>query len=204
MTVILRTLSLLRSLQGASQTADEARGHVQQASDYRWLRHELRHGVLKRTDARLADGTPALAIALAYPATPQRLSGGNWPATTEARERCHVAGTHACRAAGAPAYRTLESLSRGVAEGAIAVLRDAARFQYLLDRDALGLAWCRPEGLPAALSARLVEPGTGTDTGWFLLTLRVPGTTPPPHLTGVWLDECLDRYRRILPRSAPQ
>ncbi len=199
MTVILRTLSLLRSLQGASQTADQARGTVQQASDYRWLRHELRHGVLTRSDARLADGTPAVAITLAYPATTSRMAGGSWPASPDARERCHVAGQHACRAAGAPAYRTLESLSRGLAEGGIAVLRDAARFQYLLDRDALGLSWCRPEGLPAALSARLIEPGA--DTGWLLLELRVPETTPPQRLSGAWLDTCLDRYRRILPRQ---
>ncbi|TDB00787.1 hypothetical protein [Halomonas marinisediminis] len=197
--MILRTLSLLRSLQGASQTASQARGTVQQASDYRWLRHELRHGTLTHSDARLADGTPGVAITLAYPATTGRMAGGSWPVSPAARERCHVAGQHACRAAGAPAYRTLESLSRGLAEGGIAVLRDAARFQYLLDRDALGLAWCRPESLPKDLSARLAEPGV--ETGWLLLELRVPETTPPQRLSGTWLDTCLDRYRRILPRQ---
>lgn len=198
--MILRTLSLLRSLQGASHTADEARGTIQQASDYRWLRGELRHGAISRHDARLSDGTPALVIALAYPATARRLAGGNWPDAPGARERCHVSGQHACRAAGAPAYRTLESLSRGLAEGGIAVLRDATRFQYLLDRDALGLTWCRAEGLPDSLSPRLVEPDAVT--GWFLLELRVPSTTQPKHLTGAWLDQCLDRYRRILPRQS--
>ncbi|MGE4535057.1 hypothetical protein [Halomonas sp.] len=197
--MILRTLSLLRSLQGARDTADEARGRVQQASDYRWLRDQLRHGAVVDEASRLADGTPALAIALAYPATAKRLAGGHWPEAPEARERCHVAGTHACRAAGAPAYRTLESLSRGVAEGAIAVLRDAARFQYLLERDALELAWRRPERLPAGLAAAL--PAASGASGWFLLTLRVPGTPPPPRLGGAWLDERLDRYRRILPRK---
>ncbi|MGM0914942.1 MAG: hypothetical protein ACQEXC_02425 [Pseudomonadota bacterium] len=196
--MILRTLSLLRSLQGASHTADEARASVQQASDYRWLRDQLRHGTVVDEAARLADGTPALAVALAYPATAKRLAGGSWPETPEARERCHVAGTHACRAAGAPAYRTLESLSRGVAEGAISILRDAARFQYLLERDALELAWRRPQRLPTGLAAALPE--SSGASGWFLLTLRVPGTTPPPRLNGAWLDERLDRYRRILPR----
>ncbi|WP_027961633.1 hypothetical protein [Halomonas halodenitrificans] len=197
--MILRTLSLLRSLQSASHTADEARDTIQQASDYAWLRQELRHGAITRDDTRLSDGTPARIIALAWPATARRLAGGNWPEAPEARERCHVSGQHACRAAGAPAYRTLESLSRGLAEGGIAVLRDASRFQYLIDNNALELTWCRPQGLPAGLTPRLVEPDSRV--GWFLLELRTPGTAPPSHLTGAWLDECLDRYRRILPRQ---
>lgn len=196
--MILRTLSLLRSLQSASHTADDARGTIQQASDYRWLREALGHGAVGRDEARLSDGTPARVINLAYPATTRRLAGGNWPEAPAARERCHVSGQHACRAAGAPAYRTLESLSRGLAEGGIAVLRDASRFQYLLDRDALALTWRRPQGLPTGLSPRLAEPGS--QAGWLLLELRVPGTAPPGHLTGAWLDERLDRYRRILPR----
>src|SRR5690554_6993277 len=52
-----------------------------------------------------------------------------WPEAPEEREGCFVEGDHACRAAGAPAYRTLDSLSRGVAEGAAGVLTDAARLR---------------------------------------------------------------------------
>ena len=199
--MILRTLSLLRSLQGASQSLEDAQATVQQACDYRWLRDEMPHGVVADGDTTLADGTPAATIALTYPATPARLAGGRWPEEPEAREGCFVAGDHACRAAGAPAYRTLESLSQGLVHGAAAVLTDAARLQYLVDRQALRLTWRRPEHLPEALARRL---GTATTaaSGHFLLTLKVPARRDEVALSGAWLDRTLDRYRRILPRPA--
>lgn len=199
--MILRTLSLLRSLKGASHTAQEARATVQQACDYRWLRGQLAGGVITDADTRLNDGTPAVAITLAYPATPERLAGGRWPEAPEEREGCFVEGDHACRAAGAPAYRTLESLSRGVAEGAAAVLTDAARLGYLIDRGALRLTWRRPEALHEPLRRRLPAPGRAGQ-GLFLLTLKVPARRDEVELDGTWLDRTLDRYRRILPRPA--
>jgi hypothetical protein len=197
--VILRTLSLLRSLQGASHSLKDAQATVQQACDYRWLRGELRHGVITDGATALADGTPAVAITLAYPATRARLAGGRWPEDPAERERCFVEGAHACRAAGAPAYRTLESLSQGVVHGAAAVLTDAARLQYLLDRRALRLTWRRPEHLPEALGRRLGD-GETSAAGAFLLTFRVPARREEVELDGAWLDHSLDRYRRILPR----
>ncbi|WP_302141801.1 hypothetical protein [Halomonas alkalicola] len=199
--MILRTLSLLRSLQGASHTAQEAQATVQQACDYRWLRGELNHGTITEPSTALADGTPGVTITLAYPATRARLAGGRWPEPPEERERCFVEGAHACRAAGAPAYRTLESLSRGLAEGAASVLTDAARLQYLLQQRALRLAWRRPEALPPALARRLGSGESAAD-GVFLLALSVPARREEVVLNGAWLDRTLDRYRRILPRPA--
>lgn len=199
--MILRTLSLLRSLQGASHTAQAAQATVQQACDYRWLRGELHHGALTEPPTALADGTPGVTITLAYPATRARLAGGRWPEPPEERERCFVEGAHACRAAGAPAYRTLESLSRGLAEGAASVLTDAARLQYLLQQRALRLAWRRPEALPPALTRRLGSDEPTAD-GVFLLALSVPARREEVLLNGAWLDRTLDRYRRILPRTA--
>ncbi len=198
--MILRTLSLLRSLQGASDTLQDARARVQLACDYRWLRGEMRHGLIAAEAVRLADGTPAQAVMLAYPATPARLAGGRWPDDAEARERCFVVGAHACRAAGAPAYRTLEGLSQGLVHGAVAVLRDASRLQYLLDREALRLTWRRPERLPEALARRLGE--GQAPPGCFLLEVRVPGGHEAASPDGAWLDRRLDRYRRILPPTA--
>ncbi len=198
--MILRTLSLLRSLQGASHSLKDAQATVQQACDYRWLRDELRHGVIADGDTTLADGTPAMAITLAYPATPARLAGGRWPTAPEEREGCFVEGDHACRAAGAPAYRTLESLSRGLAFGAASVLKDTARLQYLIDQRALRLTWRRPQHLPDALSRRLTT-GNASPPGVFLLSLKVPARREEVQLSGAWLDRALDRYRRILPRA---
>ncbi|MBE0488368.1 MAG: hypothetical protein IBX53_04765 [Halomonas sp.] len=198
--MILRTLSLLRSLQGASHTAQEAQATVQQACDYRWLHGELHHGAITEPATTLADGTPAVAITLAYPATRAHLAGGKWPEDPTERERCFVEGAHACRAAGAPLYRTLESLSRGLAYGAASVLTDSARLQYLIDHRALRLVWRRPEHLPAALARRLTA-GSATP-GVFLLEVRVPARRDEVALSGAWLDQALDRYRRILPRPA--
>lgn len=197
--MILRTLSLLRSLQGASHTAQTAQATVQQACDYRWLRGELHHGAITQPATALADGTPAVAIGLAYPATRARLAGGRWPGNLEERERCFVEGAHACRAAGAPAYRTLESLSRGLAFGVVSVLTDSARLQYLVDQRALRLTWRRPEALPDGLARRLTA-GNTTAPGVLLLALTVPARREGVELSGAWLDHTLDRYRRILPR----
>ncbi|WP_373181692.1 hypothetical protein [Halomonas campaniensis] len=201
--MILRTLSLLRSLQGAHHSLKDAQATVQQACDYRWLREALCGGVITRTDACLADGTPAVTVTLSFVATPARLAGGKWPEDPAERERCFVAGIHACRAAGAPRYRTLESLSQGLVHGAAAVLTDTARFQYLLDQQALRLTWRRPGGLPEALAHRLPAPGTETAdrNGIFLLEVGVPSPPVEGAPSGAWLDRMLDRYRRILPRS---
>lgn len=199
--MILRTLSLLRSLQGASHTAKDAQATIQHASDYRWLRGELQHGVITDPATALADGTPAVAITLAYPATRARLAGGRWPEAPQERERCFVEGAHACRAAGAPRYPTLESLSRGVARGAVEVLTDAARFQYLLDQQALRLTWRRSQHLPEELTHGLLsEPAR--ETGVLLLEIHVPARPAEVKPSGAWLDQNLDRYRRILPRPA--
>ncbi|MGJ7457254.1 hypothetical protein [Halomonas sp. RA08-2] len=199
--MILRTLALLRYLQGASHTAQEAQATVQQACDYRWLRGELHHGVITDPTTALADDTPAVAITLAYPATRARLAGGRWPENLGERERCFVEGAHACRAAGAPPYRPLESLSRGLAYGAASVLTDSARMQYLIDQRALRLVWRRPGHLPEALARRLTA-GSAATPGVFLLEVRVPARRDEMALRGVWLDQALDRYRRILPRPA--
>ncbi|MBB3330344.1 hypothetical protein BDK63_001201 [Halomonas campaniensis] len=199
---MFRTLTLLRSLQGAHHSLKDAQATVQQACDYRWLREALRGGVITRTDAALADGTPAVVVTLSFVATPARLAGGKWPEDPAERERCFVVGTHACRAAGAPRYRTLESLSQGLVHGAAAVLTDTARFQYLLDQQALRLTWRRPGGLPEALAHRLLGTETAGHHGCFLLEVRVPSPPVEGAPSGAWLDRMLDRYRRILPRSA--
>ncbi|GHE20057.1 hypothetical protein [Halomonas urumqiensis] len=203
--MILRTLSLLRSLQGANDTFQDVQGRVQRACDYRWLRGELASGCVTAWHSVLADGTPALGITLPFAATRQRLRGGNWPTDAAARERCFVTGADACRAAGAPGFRTLESLSQGVVHGGINVMRDAARFAYLQEHQALRLTWRSTPSLPAELTRRL--PGApGDGDGWLLLEVRVPAPsraqTQSDHLDGEWLDARLDHYRRILPPSA--
>jgi len=203
--MLLRTLSLLRSLQGAHHTVSDAQARIQQACDYRWLRRQLGHGLIAARQATLADATPAVAVVLPYIATPSRRRGGNWPADLEARERCYVEGTHACRAAGAPAYRTLESLSQGVVQGGMAILKDAARFQYLLDQQALRLTWRRPGNLSPDLARQLDRQLASAETerhGLFLLTVKVPAPLPAGAPSGTWLDAALDRYRRILPSPA--
>ncbi|MFY0991520.1 hypothetical protein [Halomonas sp. C05BenzN] len=202
---MLRTLSMLRSLMSAHHTLDDARSTIQLACDYRWLKDELPHGVITATAAVLDDGTPALTITLAYPATPRRRRGGRWPEDPVERERCYVEGLGACRAAGAPAYRTLESLSQGLVHGAASVLTDAARLQYLLDRQALRLTWRRADRLEPPLARclgnRLARDKAGSE-GVFLLELQVPGRAEEASLDGAWLDRMLDRYRRILPTPA--
>ncbi|QFU00926.1 hypothetical protein FIU83_04660 [Halomonas sp. THAF5a] len=203
--MLLRTLSLLRSLQGAHHTTQDARARIQQACDYRWLASQLPHGVIVPRATRLDDGTPAVPVMVPFVATPERRRGGRWPADPEARERCYVEGGHACRAAGAPGYRTLESLSQGLVQGGMAVLKDAARFQYLEEREALRLTWRRLASLPAdlagGLGGRLATPDSERH-GLFLLELRLPAAPSDIRLEGDWLDRCLDRYRRILPAPA--
>lgn len=203
--MILRTLSLLRSLQGAHHTVTDAQARIQQACDYRWLRRQLSHGVVAARQATLADGTPAISVVLPFVATPSRRRGGHWPQDPDERERCFVEGAHACRAAGAPGYRKLESLSQGLAHGGMAILKDAARFQYLLDQRALRLTWRRPDSLSPDLARQLGQRLTDGDAachGLFLLTLKVPAPALEGAPTGAWLDGCLDRYRRILPTPA--
>mgnify|MGYP000388473299 CR=1 FL=1 len=203
--MILRTLSLLRSLQGAHQTASDAQARIQQACDYRWLRRQLGHGIIDTRQTSMADGTPAVSVVVPFVATPARRRGGRWPQDLDERERCFVEGAHACRAAGAPAYRKLESLSQGLAEGGWAVLKDATRFQYLLDQQALRLTWRRPGSLAPDLARQLGRRLPDADAerhGLFLLTLKVPASRPQSAPSGAWLDSCLDRYRRILPTPA--
>ncbi|TDO06885.1 MULTISPECIES: hypothetical protein [Halomonas] len=203
--MILRTLSLLRSLQGAHHTVSDAQSRIQQACDYRWLRRQMRHAVIAARQASLADGTPAVSVVVPFVATPARRRGGRWPQDPDERERCFVEGAHACRAAGAPGYRKLESLSQGLAQGGMAVLKDAARFQYLLDQQALRLTWRRSGSLPNDLARQLGQRLCDDDAerhGLFLLTLKVPASPPSGSLEGAWLDNCLDRYRRILPTSS--
>lgn len=200
--MILRTLSLLRSLQGAHHTVTDAQARIQQACDYRWLRRQLGHGVVGGRQASLADGTPAVSVVLPFVATPARRRGGRWPQDPDERERCFVEGAHACRAAGAPGYRKLESLSQGLAQGGMAILKDAARFQYLLDQQALRLTWRRSGTLPPDLVrqfGRRLPDGDAERHGLFLLTLKVPASPPEGSPDGAWLDGNLDRYRRILP-----
>lgn len=207
--MILRTLALLRSLQSAHHTMEDAQAKVQRACDYRWLRERFPGGSVLRRDDRLPDGTPAAAIVLAFPATPALRRGGKWPYDAEEREACHVEGAGACRAAGAPAYRKLESLSQGVANGAMAVLKDAARFDYLVEHQALRLTWRRADHLPEAISLRLSHRGVPDEDaacrhGVFLLEVKVPGVGPHDALSGDWLDKRLDQYRRLLPASSPR
>lgn len=203
--MIFRTLSLLRSLQGAHHTVNDAQARIQQACDYRWLRGQLAHGMIGAREARLADGTPAVSVVLPFVASPERRRGGRWPDAPNEREACFVEGAHACRAAGAPGYRKLESLSRGLAEGGMAVLKDAARFQYLVDRQALRLTWRRVESLAPDLAGQLGYRLAAADSerhGLFLLEIRLPAAASDIALNGEWLDRCLDRYRRILPTPA--
>ena len=205
--MILRTLSLLRSLQSAHHTLGDTRATIQRACDYRWLKGELPHGVITATDIALGDGTPALTVTLVYPATRERLRGGRWPEDSDERERCFVEGAGACRAAGAPAYRPLESLSQGLVHGAVAVLADASRFQYLLDRQALRLTWRRLDGLVPDVAhglGRALAHGApvAAGDGHLLLEVKVPGTRPPAALDGTELDQRIDRYRRLLPTPA--
>lgn len=201
-TMILRTLSLLRSLQGAHHTVSDAQARIQQACDYRWLRRQLGHGRVDARQTSLADGTPAVMVVLPFVATPARRRGGRWPEDPAERERCFVEGAHACRAAGAPGYRRLESLSQGLVQGGMAVLKDAARFQYLLDQQALRLTWRRPGALPPGLARQLgrrLPDGDAERHGLFLLTVKVPASPPEETPNAAWLDGCLDRYRHILP-----
>lgn len=182
--MLLRTLSLLRSLQGAHHTTQDARARIQQACDYRWLASQLPHGVIVPRATRLDDGTPAVPVMVPFVATPERRRGGRWPADPEARERCYVEGGHACRAAGAPGYRTLESLSQGLVQGGMAVLKDAARFQYLEEREALRLTWRRLASLPADLAggsaAALPRPTASVTAS----SCSSSGCPPPPATSG--------------------
>ncbi|PAU78059.1 hypothetical protein [Halomonas salipaludis] len=197
---MLRTLSLLRSLHGAHHSLADARATVQRACDYRWLRGAMAGGHVSESSQPLADGTPCMTLTQLFSATAGRLSGGNWPADAEARERCRVEGAHACRAAGAPAYRTLESLSQGLVHGAMSVLKDAARFDYLLEQQALRLTWRRPQRLEGALAALAARRLGQAPQGVFVLALRVPGRELNHAADGEWLDQQLDRYRKLLRR----
>ncbi|MDR5904990.1 hypothetical protein [Franzmannia qiaohouensis] len=196
---MLRTLSLLRSLHGAHHSLADARTTVQRACDYRWLRAAMAGGHVSESSRPLADGTPCIALTQLFSATAGRLSGGNWPADAEARERCRVEGAHACRAAGAPAYRTLESLSQGLVHGAMSVLKDAARLDYLLEQQALWLTWRRPQHLEGALAQLAARRLGQAPQGVFVLSLRVPGRELNHATDGEWLDRQLDRYRKLLP-----
>lgn len=204
---MFRTLAMLRSLQSAHHSLEEAQATVQQACDYRWLREQLARGVVTRADDTMTDGTPAVAITLPFLATPARCRGGKWPEAPEERERCHVEGAHACRAAGAPAYHKLESLSQALVHGALAVMKDAARFDYLLAGNTLRLTWQRLDHLDGPLASEL---GRWLDDrhslaihhGLFLLEVKVPSATPHVLPSGKWLDTQTDTYRRIVPRQA--
>lgn len=201
---MLRTLALFRSLAGAHRSLEEVQAAIQQACDYRWLRDELRRAV-PGPGVTLSDGTPGHALILPYPASAERMAGGAWPREPAEREGCVVVGGHACRAAGAPRHRTLESLSQGLVHGAAAVSTDASRFRYLLEREALRLTWRRRATLDArlgeALAARLPAPA-GEESALLLLELRLPGREANARHDGAWLDRQLDRYRRLLPPRA--
>lgn len=200
---MLRTLSLLRSLHGAHRSLEETRASIQRACDYRWLRDAMAGCHVSESPRPLADGTPCITLSQLFSATPGRLRGGNWPDDAAAREACRVEGTHACRAAGAPAYRTLESLSQGLVHGAMSVLEDAARFDYLIAKQALRLSWRRPQRLApplATLAARRLGQGHTTQ-GVFVLELSIPGRELNIAPNGEWLDQQLDRYRKLLPAT---
>lgn len=186
---------------------EDAQAKVQRACDYRWLSARFPGGTVLSRDSRLSDGTPATAIVLPFTATPALRRGGKWPDDAEERESCHVEGAGACRAAGAPSYRRLESLSQGVANGAMSVLKDAARFDYLIEHQALRLTWRRVEHLPGPIARRLSQrPEGGGDiaghNGVFLLEIKIPGDGPQAALSREWLDKRLDQYRRLLPASS--
>ncbi|MBD3895771.1 hypothetical protein IEI94_07885 [Halomonas sp. ML-15] len=196
---MLRTLSLLRSLRSAHHSLEDTRATVQRACDYRWLRDAMAGCHVAGSSRPLADGTPCIALTQLFTATAGRLRGGNWPADAEARERCRVEAAHACRAAGAPAYRTLESLSQGLVHGGMSVLKDAARLDYLTQQQALWLHWRRPDRLEQTL-AKLAGQRLGqAPQGVFVLELRVPGGNAQGAPGGDWLDQQLDRYRKLLP-----
>ncbi len=201
---MFRTLAMLRSLQSAHHSLEDAQATVQQACDYRWLREQLPRGVVTDTEIMMSDGTPAVAITLPFLATPARRQGGKWPEAPDERERCHVEGAHACRAAGAPAYRKLESLSQGLAHGALTVMKDAARFDYLLTRHALRLTWRRLDHVDGPLARHLGQwlagdPQRAERHGLFLLKVTVPSASADVSLEGQWLDTRTDKYRRIVP-----
>lgn len=196
---MLRTLSLLRSLRSTQQSLAETRATIQRARDYHWLSRAMAGSHFNTAASPLADATPCTALIQLFPATPERLRGGNWPDDAEARERCLVEGQHACRAAGAPAYQTMESLTQGLVHGALSVLNDAARLNYLIDRQALRLTWRRPNHLDATLAplaGRYLSQGT---EGLFILELKVPGRDTQYAPSAKWLDGQVDRYRKLLP-----
>ncbi|SDL39647.1 hypothetical protein SAMN05192555_104111 [Franzmannia pantelleriensis] len=195
---MLRALSLLRSLHGAHHSLEDARASVQRACDYRWLRGAMAGCHVTESPRPLADATPCLVLTQLFPATAGRLRGGNWPTDAGARERCRVEGAHACRAAGAPAYRTLESLSQGLVHGAMTVLIDAARLDYLIEQQALWLSWRRPERLDGALAGLAGQRLGQASQGVFVLELRVPGRDAQGAPNADWLDRQLDRYRKLL------
>ncbi|MBS9404465.1 hypothetical protein KG088_12565 [Halomonas sp. TRM85114] len=204
---MFRTLAILRSLQSAHHTLEDVQVSLQKACDYRWLREQLPCGVVTDTNDTLSDGTPALTITLPFLATSARRQGGKWPEAPDERERCHVEGAHACRAAGAPAYRKLESLSHGLVHGALAVLKDAARFDYLLTTNAIRLTWRCLEHIDGPLKSELGRWLDDRDQlagrhGLFLLEVKIPSATPHVSLHGKWLDTQTDTYRRIVPRHA--
>jgi hypothetical protein len=91
----------------------------------------------------------------------------------------------------------------------MSVLKDAARFDYLIEHQALRLTWRRADHLPDALSRRLSHGGSPSQDaasrhGIFLLEVKVPGTDPQGALEGDWLDKRLDQYRRLLPSASPR
>lgn len=200
---MLRTLSLLRSLRSSQQSLTETRATIQRARDYHWLSRAMTGSHLSMAASPLADATPCIALIQLFPATPERLRGGNWPDGAEARERCLVEGQHACRAAGAPAYQTLESLSQGLVHGALSVFNDAARFDYLISRQALRLTWRHPSHLDAALAplaSRQLSQGQNSK-GVFILELKVPGRDIQHAPSTKWLDRQIDCYRKLLPST---
>ncbi|MCG6657827.1 hypothetical protein HOP52_08675 [Halomonas campisalis] len=203
---MFRTLAMLRSLQSAHDSLQDTRETIQRACDYRWLRRAFPGGVLTARSRRLHDGTPAVTITLPFVATAERMRGGNWPSAAAEREGCRVDGAHACRAAGAPTYRTLESLSQGLAHGAVGVLPDAARFDYLLRQRALTLTWRRVASLSIEQARALLET-LGDDAeaakrdGLLLLEVSVPCADDGVQASGEWLDGRLDQYRRLLPSA---
>jgi hypothetical protein len=204
---MFRTLALLRSLQSAHHSLQDAQATIQQACDYRWLRKAFARGVPMAAPLTLRDGTPALAMTLPFVATAERCRGGKWPEDPDKREKCRVEGADACRAAGAPGYRTLESLSQGLVQGAVTVLGEAARFEYLLNQQALTLTWRRLASLSPDRARALLdalpdsETGDAERDGLFLLEVRVPGADGAIRPCGEWLDRRLDQYRRLLPTA---
>lgn len=93
--------------------------------------------------------------------------------------------------------------------GAVGVLPDAARFDYLLNQRALTLTWRRTASLPEKLARSLLETldpeaaEVAERRGLLLLEVSVPCADDRIQASGEWLDERLDQYRRLLP-SAPR